>query len=165
MNSKINVNNQLSIERLAQQWIEKFNAAIEKQDVRELGDIFIEDCHWRDLLALTWRIETHSGRETLQEKIIISSKIHGMKNFQLDKRRSAPKLVERAGQICIEAFGCFDTNIGKCVSVFRLSTDGNSAWTFMSALEEVFDSKKDESDDIPDVGTDISAPNWLDGGT
>lgn len=162
MNSKINVNNQLSIERLAQQWIEKFNAAIEKQDVRELGDIFIEDCHWRDLLALTWRIETHSGRETLQEKIIISSKIHGMKNFQLDKRRSAPKLVERAGQICIEGFGCFDTNIGKCVSVFRLSTDGNSAWTFMSALEEVFDSKKDESDDIPDVGTEISAPNWLD---
>ena len=75
MNSKINVNNQLSIERLAQQWIEKFNAAIEKQDVRELGDIFIEDCHWRDLLALTWRIETHSGRETLQEKIIISAKV------------------------------------------------------------------------------------------
>ena len=157
MNSKINVNNQLSIEGLAQQWTEKFNAAIEKQDVTELGDIFIEDCHWRDLLALTWRIETHSGRESLQEKIIISAKIHGMKNFQLDKRRSAPKLVERAGQSCIEAFGCFDTNIGKCVSVFRLSTDGNSAWTFMSALEEVFDSKKDEKDDIPDVGTDISA--------
>ncbi|MDA7692836.1 NAD(P)/FAD-dependent oxidoreductase [Alphaproteobacteria bacterium] len=162
MNSKINVNNQLSIERHVQQWIEKFNAAIEKQNVTELGDIFIDDCHWRDLLALTWRIETHSGRESLQEKIIVSAKIHGMKNFQLDKRRSAPKLVERAGQSCIEAFGCFDTNIGKCISVFRLSTDGNSAWTFMSALEEVFDSKKDKKDDIPDVGTDISAPNWLD---
>jgi cation diffusion facilitator CzcD-associated flavoprotein CzcO len=32
----------------------------------------------------------------------------------------------------------------------------------MSALEEVFDSKKDENDDILDLGTDISAPNWLD---
>ena len=147
---------------LAYQWAEKFNLAIQKENSKNLGVLFIDDCHWRDLLALTWKIETCSGRGSIQEKIMTSAKIQGMRNFRIDERRSKPKLVERAGQQCIEAFGCFDTKVGKGVSVFRLTLDGKQAWTFMSALEELFDGKPNSPDDIPDVGTDITAPNWLD---
>jgi cation diffusion facilitator CzcD-associated flavoprotein CzcO len=162
MTTEATIKDQNTIENLAQQWAEKFNKAIEKPNSIDLGKLFIEDCHWRDLIALTWRIETLSGRASLQEKIFIAAKNQGMKNFRIDNRRSAPKLIQRAGQDCIEVFGCFDTNIGKCVSVFRLSLDGQLAWTFMSSLEEIFDSKKETNNDIPDIGTDIAAPNWLD---
>ena len=147
---------------LAVKWAEKFNTAILKEDPENLSPLFIDQCHWRDLLALTWRIETCSGRRSVQEKIIISAKTQGMRNFRIDNRRSNPKLVERAGQQCIEAFACFDTNVGKGVSVLRLTPDGKKAWTFMSALEEIIDGKPDIPDDIPDVGTDLEAPNWLD---
>ena len=119
----------------AYKWAEKFNLAIQKESSENLGGLFIDDCHWRDLLALTWKIETCSGRGAVQKKIMTAAKIQGMRNFRIDERRSKPKLVERAGQQCIEAFGCFDTNIGKGVSVFRLVLDGKQAWTFMSALE------------------------------
>ena len=120
---------------LAFKWAEKFNTAILKENPENLSPLFIDQCHWRDLLALTWRIETCSGRQSVQEKIIISAKTQGMRNFRIDKRRSIPKLVERAGKQCIEAFACFDTNVAKCVSVLRLTPDGKKAWTFMSALE------------------------------
>jgi putative flavoprotein involved in K+ transport len=147
---------------LAYKWAQKFNLAIQQGNVDDLGLLFMDECHWRDLLALTWRIETFSGQQSVKENILTAAKSQGMKNFQIDERRSRPKLVERAGQECIEAFGYFETNVGKGVSVFRLSRDGQLAWTFMSALEELFDSKPDVADDIPDVGTDLAAPNWLD---
>ena len=147
---------------LAYKWAQKFNLAIQQGNVDDLGLLFKDECHWRDLLALTWRIETFSGQQSVKENILTAAKSQGMKNFQIDERRSRPKLVERAGQECIEAFGYFETNVGKGVSVFRLSRDGQLAWTFMSALEELFDSKPDVADDIPDVGTDLAAPNWLD---
>ena len=76
---------------LAYQWAEKFNLAIQKENSKNLGVLFIDDCHWRDLLALTWKIETCSGRGTIQEKIMTSAKIQGMRNFRIDERRSKPK--------------------------------------------------------------------------
>ena len=136
MSVEVTLEDNKSAESLAHNWAKKFNSAIETMDVVGLGELFAGDSHWRDLLALTWRIETQSGRQSLQEKILASAKSQEMKNFKLDERRSAPKLVERAGQYCIEAFASFDTNVGKCVSVFRLLPDGQTAWTFMSALSE-----------------------------
>ena len=162
MSVELTLEDDKSVESLAQHWAEKFNAAIETMDFVGLGELFTDDSHWRDLLALTWRIETQSGCQSLQEKILASAKSQEMKNFKLDKRRSVPKLVERAGQYCIEAFASFDTNVGKCVSVFRLLPDGQTAWTFMSALEELFNVEELSIDDLPDVGTQITAPNWLD---
>ena len=38
----------------AYKWAEKFNLAIQKESSENLGGLFIDDCHWRDLLALTW---------------------------------------------------------------------------------------------------------------
>ena len=93
----------------AYKWAEKFNLAIQKESSENLGGLFIDDCHWRDLLALTWKIETCSGRGAVQKNIMTAAKIQGMRNFRIDERRSKPKLVERAGQQCIEAFGCFTT--------------------------------------------------------
>ena len=146
----------------AEKWITKFTNALNENDALGLGTLFSEDCHWRDLVALTWRIETQSGQVSLQDKLFLYLKKRVVTNLKLDKRRSAPRYVKRAGQPCIEAFACFDTDAGKCVAVIRLQPDGLTAWTLMTALEKLYDDEKAQLDDSPDVGSDITAPNWLD---
>src|SRR5215831_12761324 len=41
-------------------WLSQFEKALSAADDSLLA-LFHPDCHWRDVLALTWRIETVSG--------------------------------------------------------------------------------------------------------
>ena len=47
---------------VANQWLARFEAALASRDVARLQSLFHPDSHWRDVLALTWRIQTVSGR-------------------------------------------------------------------------------------------------------
>jgi len=44
-------------------WLAKFEAALPRGEA--LAELFHADSHWRDVLALTWRIRTTSGREAI----------------------------------------------------------------------------------------------------
>ena len=47
------------------EWLCQFESVLTDQDWTALESLFLEDCHWRDLLAYTWHITTHSGRENV----------------------------------------------------------------------------------------------------
>ncbi|NMJ41501.1 NAD(P)/FAD-dependent oxidoreductase [Roseomonas sp. JC162] len=43
-------------------WLARFAVAL---DARDIGGLFHEDCHWRDLLCFTWSVVTMSGEEEI----------------------------------------------------------------------------------------------------
>ena len=80
--------------RVVDEWLAKFDRAI--GDPALLDDLFHADSHWRDVLALTWRIQTVSGRSAVVEELrsrFASAKPSG---FRVDSNRTEPREVTRA---------------------------------------------------------------------
>ena len=50
-------------------WLAQFNTALTAGDADRIAVLFDADSHWRDLLALTWNIETFSGGATLARRL------------------------------------------------------------------------------------------------
>lgn len=43
-------------------WLGRFEAAVASGGAERLAPLFLDDSHWHDILAPTWRIVTASGR-------------------------------------------------------------------------------------------------------
>ena len=109
-------------------WLARFEAALPHG---ELAGLFHADSHWRDVLALTWRIRTVSGSEAIRRELG-GAQAHG---FRIDPRRTPPRQATRAGEECVEAIFRFETPQGVGAGVLRLN-DGK-AWTLLTALEDL----------------------------
>ena len=46
-------------------WLAAFETAIARSDSASIEELFLEDGHWRDLLAFTWDVRTSSGAGTI----------------------------------------------------------------------------------------------------
>ena len=46
-------------------WLAAFQDALAACDGRALKSLFVAESYWRDVLALTWRIETLEGRDAI----------------------------------------------------------------------------------------------------
>ncbi len=153
-------------------WLAKFNAALAAPQAQTIGALFAPDGHWRDLLALTWRFGTLSGRDALAPALAQALAASGAREFAVDPARCAPRLVERAGTPCIEAFLRFETKVGRGEALLRLRRDDKAkaraaalAWSLLTALDELRDhveaalrAQREE----PAIARDFHGPNWLD---
>ena len=57
----------VNIRSEADNWIHSFNEAVSQkknkdESIKILSDLFFEDSHWRDILGLTWKIQTVSEK-------------------------------------------------------------------------------------------------------
>jgi len=151
-------------------WLGKINAALAEPDAQSIGALFAPDGHWRDLLALTWRFGTLSGREALAPALAQALARSGARDFAIDPGRCAPRVVERAGTPCIETFLRFETDAGRGEGLLRMRRDARAraapvAWTLLTALDELrgheeaaLHAQREE----PAIARDLSGPNWLD---
>jgi cation diffusion facilitator CzcD-associated flavoprotein CzcO len=151
-------------------WLGRFNAACAAPDAKTLGALFAPDGHWRDLLALTWRFGTLSGRDALAPALAQALAASGARDFALDPQRCAPRVVERAGTPCVEAFLRFETDAGRGEGLLRMRRDAKPraaplAWTLLTALdgirgheEATLRAQREE----PVFARDFHGPNWLD---
>jgi len=144
---------------MAETWADAFNTAVTNDG--DLASLFAEDCHWRDLIALTWSLRVLSGAENIVPGLAGAATKEGFRNFRVDDIKTPPQWVERAGKRCVEAIARFQTDAGECVSVFRLGASGK-AWTLMTALESLNGAAPQPIADTPDIGGEMDAPNWLD---
>ena len=150
-------------------WLQSFNEAISQQknkdeSIKILSNLFFEDSHWRDILALTWKIQTISGKskviENLYNKIIDVS----AKSIQIDQQRTLPREVIRAGKNVIEVILKFKTKFGNCEGVIRLFEDQErkgyfKAWSFLTALSDLSSPDKKNNVRYQNI---LEGPNWLD---
>ena len=120
------------LEASVESWLAQFERALAAGDDVALHDLFLPESHWRDILALTWSIETVSGSGAVAEAVAATRSMKPS-GFMLDRARTAPRVTTRAGTQSTEAFFKFETAIGRCNGILRLI--GGKAWTLMTALE------------------------------
>jgi cation diffusion facilitator CzcD-associated flavoprotein CzcO len=153
----------------AQHWLAQFETALAVSDNNELKVLFYPDSFWRDVLALSWRLQTLNGAPAIRKELLALAR-PAPKNFRITPDRAAPRRVTRAGTNCIEAIFKFETAIGRGHGILRLipdKADGNrlKAWTLLTALEELkgFEEQLDRSRPRGQAySRDFRGPNWLD---
>ncbi|MBO0755072.1 MAG: NAD(P)/FAD-dependent oxidoreductase [Bradyrhizobiaceae bacterium] len=154
-----------SVAAAVEDWLTRFERVLAAPADDSLAILFHHDCHWRDVLALTWRIKTFSGLDAVVDAL----KTHGARakpiKFQIDPGRTPPRTVTRAGVDVIEAIFRFETADGRGNGVLRLQPENPKAWTLLTALDEIKGHEEQVGKSRPDgksYSRDFHGPNWLD---
>ena len=154
----------------AESWLAQFEAALTRADDAVLKSLFLADSYWRDVLALSWKLQTLNGAEAILKELPALARRAAPKNLRIDPDRAAPRRVTRAGTNSIEAVFKFETNDGRGHGILRLipdAADGNrpKAWTLLTALEELKGFEEQQGATRPrgqSYSRDFRGPNWLD---
>src|SRR5919109_4063515 len=78
-------------ERAVRQWLGAFEEALSQPDDSSLKALFHVDSHWRDVLALSWTIDTVSSRDALLSEIRAGVQRARPVRFAIDPARTAPR--------------------------------------------------------------------------
>src|SRR5262245_26812028 len=159
-----------AIATIATNWLAQFEKALAERDDVLLKTLFHPESHWRDVLALTWRIRTVSGLDVILRELKAHRGRADPTGFRIDPHRTAPRLVTRAGTTAIEAIFRFETAEGRGCGVLRLTPDADNgsapkAWTLLTALDELKGFEEQVGRSLPDGQSyprDFRGPNWLD---
>jgi len=152
-----------------EEWLRRFEAALKARDAKALEVLFEQDCHWRDLLALTWGIVTVEGREAVVARLAAHADKAEPSGFEIDPARTPPRRVTRVGKPAIEAIFRFETAQGRGNGVLRLTSGPGEAsakaWTVSTTLEELKGHEERLGRSRPTgqaYSRDFRGPNWLD---
>jgi thioredoxin reductase len=154
----------------AENWLTQFEDALAKPDPALLKPLFHPDSHWRDVLALSWNLQTINGAEPILNALTAHAVNAGPRDFRNDPERAAPRRVVRAGTDAIEAIFKFQTLQGRGSGVLRLIPDAGDAnklkaWTLLTALDELKGFEEQLGSARPrgqSYSRDFRGPNWLD---
>ena len=152
----------------AESWLARFEGAL--ANASELQALFHGESYWRDVLALSWNIQTINGADAIVRELQARCPSAAPTNFQIDQGRAAPRRVTRAGTPSIETMFKFETADGRGNGILRLTpdaADGNrlKAWTLLTSLEELkgFEEQLDVARPRGNAySRDFRGPNWLD---
>ncbi|MBR0758401.1 NAD(P)/FAD-dependent oxidoreductase [Bradyrhizobium jicamae] len=154
----------------ADNWLVQFEDALASGDEILLRPLFHPDSYWRDVLALSWNIQTLNGIDTILSELPGHAERAAPRTFRIDPDRAAPRKVTRAGTPSIEAIFRFETAAGRGHGIVRLipdAADNNrlKAWTLLTALEELKGFEEQQGHTRPRGqahSRDFRGPNWLD---
>jgi putative flavoprotein involved in K+ transport len=158
------------ISAVAGNWLTGFENALAKHDSSALEHLFHPDSFWRDVLALSWNLQTVNGAKAILKELRVRAGDAGPSGLRIDPDRAAPRRVTRAGTSCIEAIFKFETKVGRGSGIIRLipdAADGNrlKAWTLLTELGELKGFEEQVGAERPSgeaYSRDFRGPNWLD---
>ena len=154
----------------AQAWLDQFERAFAKSDQDALRSLFVAESFWRDVLALSWNLQTIAGRDAIVKELKALAPAAAPNNFKIAADRAPPRWVARAGTNAIEAIFNFETAVGRGSGILRLGPDADDgdrlkAWTLLTALEELKGFEEQLGRSRPRghaYSRDFRGPNWLD---
>jgi cation diffusion facilitator CzcD-associated flavoprotein CzcO len=157
------------ISTAAQDWLTQFETALADPGDNPLQGLFHGESYWRDVLALSWTIQTINGADAVLRALKQCAGA-APRTFTIDPDRAAPRLVTRAGSQAIEAFFRFETAAGRGNGIVRLVPDPGDggrlkAWTLLTALDELKGFEEQQGTSRPRgeaYSRDFRGPNWLD---
>lgn len=150
-------------------WLAQFESALATPHGL-LEPLFHPDSFWRDVLALSWNLQTINGREAILKELKVRAARAAPSRFRIDPDRAAPRRVTRAGTSSIEAIFKFETALGRGSGILRLIPDEADrnrlqAWTLLTALDELKGFEEQQGGTRPRgqaYSRDFRGPNWLD---
>jgi putative flavoprotein involved in K+ transport len=159
-----------TLAEVVEHWLERLGRALAAADEAQLRRLFHAESYWRDLLALTWEIETTSGAAAIAGALQARAREVSPRRFALAPGRTPPRRVTRAGTSAIEAIFHFETDVGRGSGVLRLTAAaGDSrdlrAWTLLTALDAMRGHEEQVGHARPNGQSyvrDFRGPNWLD---
>ena len=151
-------------------WLTQFEDALAKPDGNALKTLFHADSYWRDMLALSWNIQTICGADAILKELPACASRARPSGFAIDPDRAPPRQVTRAGTSSVEAIFKFETEVGRGSGIIRLipdEADGNrlKAWTLLTELAEIKGHEEALGLARPRgsaYSRDFRGPNWLD---
>jgi cation diffusion facilitator CzcD-associated flavoprotein CzcO len=158
------------ISAATEHWLAQFETALATSDERALKTLFHPDSFWRDVLALSWNLQTINGADAILKELKPLAASTTPAGFRIDPDRAAPCRVTRAGTHAIEALFKFETIQGRGSGVLRLIADDSDddrlkAWTLLTALDELKGFEEQVGTSRPRgqaYSRDFRGPNWLD---
>jgi putative flavoprotein involved in K+ transport len=151
-------------------WLAQFEGALATPDDGLLKTLFHPESHWRDVLSLSWNLQTVTGADAILNELKRHAGRAAPNGLRIDPDCRAPRQVTRAGTHSIEAIFRFETAVGRCNGVLRLTpdlADGNTmkAWTLLTTLEELKGFEEQQGNSRPSgeaYSRDFRGPNWFD---
>ncbi len=151
-------------------WLVQFESAIATSDDALLKSLFHPESYWRDVLALSWNLQTINGADAIISELQARAIGAAPRGFRIAPDRALPRRVTRAGTSTIEAIFKFETAQGRGSGIVRLipdAGDGNrmKAWTLLTALDELKGFEEQQGASRPrgqSYSRDFRGPNWLD---
>ncbi|WP_158743123.1 NAD(P)/FAD-dependent oxidoreductase [Acidisphaera sp. L21] len=151
----------IDIGEQAAQWLDAFGAALASSEPAHVLALFQPDAHWRDVLALSWRLVTVSGPPAIANLLCEALPVAKPGHIRLAPGRTPPRLVTRAGTEVVEAIFTIQTTFGAGSGVVRLvpGATGLLAWTIVTTLDTL---PNPEAMKPIDYARDFGGANWLD---
>jgi len=154
----------------AQNWLARFESAVAGNDSDALKALFLSESYWRDVLALSWNIQTLNAAPAILNEMTRHAGRACPRGFAIDPDRAPPRRVMRAGIHAIEAIFKFETREGRGSGIVRLMPDPDDdnrlkAWTLLTALDELkgFEEQLEKTRPRGQAySRDFRGPNWLD---
>src|SRR3981081_1696720 len=81
----------------AENWLAQFDSALATPDQTPLHTLFHPDSYWRDVLALSWSLQTINGADAISSELTALAGRAAPSSFRIDPDRVAPRRVTRAG--------------------------------------------------------------------
>ncbi len=139
----------------AEDWLQRFGAALERRDIGAALDLFEDDCYWRDLVAFTWNIKTQEGKPAI--RAMLESRL-------ADTRPSAFAIEGEATEAggVIDAWFTFETGVSRGRGHLRLR--GGKAWTLLTTMVELKGFEEPKGDlriKGAEHGVQKGRKNWL----
>src|ERR1700738_5603210 len=78
-------------------WLARFENALATSDDNLLKSLFHPESYWRDVLALSWNLQTINGADAILRELKPRAGSAAPRGFRLDPDRAAPRRVTRAG--------------------------------------------------------------------
>ena len=146
-------------------WLKAFGDALATGDLTAALALFRPDCHWRDVVALSWQLTTVSGAPAIEALLRETLPVARPCGFRLPASRTPPRRVVRAGAKVVEAIFLFETAFGAGSGVVRLVPDPATpgmlrAWTVVTTLDAL--PQEQRKTPSPDHARQFGGDNWLD---
>lgn len=156
----------LDVDAAFRDWLVRFGQAIADTDT--VIAMFSEDGHWRDILALTRRYQTFSGREAIKRALANGLLRLCPRQPRVAEERTPPRLIRRSARTVIEPYFDFDTDLGRGTGFVRLLVDGDRLadqpiWILLTAMLRDFPERIGDARPTGlEHSTEFGGQNWAD---
>ncbi|KAK6992953.1 flavin-containing monooxygenase [Favolaschia claudopus] len=117
----------LDVQKAAASWMDSFASYVNAGDVDGVVGLFIDESHWRDMLALTWDFRTFHGAPSIHK--FLSDRLATSKVTKIAIREGMTSLLRPYPDIAwINMMFDFQTEVGFGSGVVRIVPTANGDW-------------------------------------